>query len=49
MAVQRFITVEMSSAGRVLIVAHPDRNEGIRTISARKATHRERAHYEENS
>jgi uncharacterized protein len=46
---QRFITVGMSSAGRVLIVAHTDRNEGIRIISARKVTQREREHYEEKS
>jgi hypothetical protein len=44
---QRFITVGMSSVGRVLIVAHLDRNENIRIISARKTTQRERKHYEE--
>jgi len=44
---QRFITVGMSSAGRILIVAHADRDESIRIISARKTTHREREHYEE--
>src|SRR6266446_2129571 len=31
---QRFITVGMSGAGRVLMVAHLDRNENIRIISA---------------
>jgi len=46
---QRFITVRMSSAGRVLIVAHVDRNENVRIISARKATQRERKHYEEKN
>ena len=46
---QRFITVGMSSAGRVLIVAHTDRNENVRIISARKATQHERKHYEEKS
>jgi uncharacterized DUF497 family protein len=46
---QRFITVGMSSAGRVLIVAHADRNEIIRIISARKTTQRERKQYEEKS
>jgi uncharacterized DUF497 family protein len=44
---QRFITVGMSSAGRILIVAHADRDESIRIISARKTTHGEREHYEE--
>jgi uncharacterized DUF497 family protein len=46
---QRSITVGMSSADRVLIVAHVDRNENIRIISARKATQRERKHYEEKN
>lgn len=44
---QRFITVGMSGAGRVLIVAHADRGENIRIVSARKTTRRERKHYEE--
>jgi len=46
---QRFITVGMSSVGRVLIVAHVDRNENVRIISARKTTQRERKHYEEKN
>ena len=46
---QRFITVGMSSARRVLIVAHAERGESIRIISARKATQSERKQYEENS
>ena len=45
---QRFITVGMSSSGRVVIVAHMDRDENIRVISARKTTPNERKHYEEN-
>jgi len=45
---QRFITVGLSSAGRVLLVAHAERGDNIRIISARKTTQRERAHYEEN-
>ncbi len=44
---QRFITIGMSSTGRVLIVAHADRDENIRIISARKTTRHEREHYEE--
>ena len=46
---QRFVTVGMSSAGRVLIVAHVDRDENVRIISSRKTTQRERKHYEEEN
>jgi uncharacterized DUF497 family protein len=46
---QRFITFEMSSAKRILVVAHTERGKSIRIISARKATPREREQYEENS
>lgn len=46
-AEQRFITVGMSNVGRLLIVAHADRAENIRIISARKTTLIERRHYEE--
>jgi uncharacterized DUF497 family protein len=49
MAEGRFITVGMSSAGRVLMVAHADRDENIRIISARKTTAREREQYEEKN
>jgi uncharacterized DUF497 family protein len=49
MAGGRFITVGMSSAGRVLMVAHADRDENIRIISARKTTAREREQYEEKN
>jgi uncharacterized DUF497 family protein len=45
---QRFITVGMSSVERILIVAHTERGESIRIISARKTTQHERKHYEEN-
>jgi uncharacterized DUF497 family protein len=44
---QRFITVGMARTGRMLIVAHTDRGENIRIISARQTTRREREHYEE--
>jgi uncharacterized DUF497 family protein len=43
----RFITVGVASAGRVLVIAHKDRNENFRIISAREATRRERNDYEE--
>ncbi len=46
---QRFITLGTSSMNRILIVAHTDRDENVRIISARKATHRERKHYEEKN
>lgn len=43
----RFITMGMSQIGRVLIVAHTDRGEYVRIISARKTTRKERKFYEE--
>lgn len=46
---QRFITIGTSGAGRLLIVAHADRGENARIISARKVTRREREQYEEKS
>jgi uncharacterized DUF497 family protein len=46
---ERFMTVGMSRNGRVLIVAHSDRGQNIRIISARKTTLRERKHYEEEN
>jgi len=46
---QRFLTVGISNADRLLIVAHADRGEGIRIISARKTTPSERKHYEQKN
>ena len=43
----RFITVGMSQSGRVLMIAHTDRGNNIRIISARRTTRQERKHYEE--
>jgi uncharacterized protein len=43
----RFLTIGMSSHGRLLIVAHSDRGAIIRIISARELTARERKQYEE--
>ncbi|HET9409969.1 MAG TPA: BrnT family toxin [Candidatus Sulfotelmatobacter sp.] len=37
----------MSAGSRLLVVAHSDRQEAIRIISARVATARERKFYEE--
>jgi uncharacterized protein len=45
----RFITVGMSGAGRILLIAHTDRDECIRIINARAATQAERNDYEENN
>lgn len=47
-AEERFITVGTSKAGHVLMVAHTDRGESVRIISARKTTRRERKTYEED-
>jgi len=43
----RSITVGMSWSGRVIIVAHTDRGDNVRIISARTTTPRERRHYEQ--
>ena len=43
----RFVTIGASDQGRVLVVAHTERNDTIRLISARRATRRERAFYEQ--
>ncbi len=42
----RFLSVGMSSAGRLLVVSYTQRNGRIRLISAREATARERKTYE---
>lgn len=44
---RRFYTIGMSSMYRTLVVAHAERGENIRIISARLATRRERKSYEE--
>ena len=45
---QRFITLGMSAASRVLVVVHLEDADRIRMISARKANQSEREDYEEN-
>jgi len=45
----RFVTVGVSQRGRLLIVAHTERNDTIRIISARRATRREREFYEQGN
>ncbi|MFZ4394331.1 MAG: BrnT family toxin [Kiritimatiellia bacterium] len=43
----RFITIGIARSGLVLLVAHTDRGENVRIISARKATRNEKRCYEE--
>lgn len=43
----RFITIGLSEQGKLLVVAHADRGDNIRIISARDTTHSERKLYEE--
>ena len=45
----RYLTIGTSRLGRLLIVAHADQGDGIRIISARQATRRERESYEEHA
>jgi uncharacterized DUF497 family protein len=44
---ERYITLGLSKAKRLLLTAHTERDEVIRIISARKATKNERRFYEE--
>jgi len=44
---ERMVTFGVSSSGRLLVVAHTERNNAIRMISARVATKQERQIYEE--
>jgi len=44
---ERFIVFGLSTSGRLLVVAHVERNDTIRIISARAATASERTIYEE--
>jgi uncharacterized DUF497 family protein len=44
---QRYLTIGSSPSGRILVVAHTDRGEAVRLISARPATPSERKFYEQ--
>lgn len=44
---ERYITIGLSKYGRLLLVAHTEREERIRIISARKATRKEEQFYAE--
>lgn len=43
----RFVTIGASPRGRTIVVVHTDRADRVRIVSARVATRRERAQYEE--
>jgi hypothetical protein len=43
---ERLITVGYSARGRLLVVCHAERREGVRLISARRATAGERKRHE---
>ena len=45
----RYIIIGISRFGQLLVVAHTDRGEKTRIISARKATQQEKRFYEEGS
>jgi uncharacterized DUF497 family protein len=45
---QRYVTIGSALSGRMLVVAHTDRGDAIRLISARLATPRERRFYEQS-
>jgi len=45
----RYITVGMSSRRRLVMVAHTERGERVRIISARELTQAEREAYEEET
>jgi uncharacterized DUF497 family protein len=42
----RFVTIGLSTNQRLLVVAHSDRDDRVRIITARRATRRERRKYE---
>jgi hypothetical protein len=44
----RFVTIGSSTRARILVVAHTERNDTVRIMSARRATRRERAFYEQD-
>jgi uncharacterized DUF497 family protein len=45
----RFLTIGMTDAGRLLLIAHAEQGETMRLISARLATRRERLRYEQGN
>lgn len=45
----RYVIIGLSRFGQLLVVAHTDRGEKVRIISARKATRQERRFYEQGN
>lgn len=45
----RYLTMGLSSSGRLVLVSHTDRDGAIRLISAREASRRERKDYEDGN
>jgi len=45
----RYVMIGISRFGQILVVAHTDREDKIRIITARKATRQERKFYEEGN
>lgn len=45
----RYIIIGVSQLGRLLVIAHTDRGEKVRIISARQVTSQERRFYEEGN
>ena len=43
---QRFVAAGLGSAGQLLVVVYAERKDEYRLISARRATRKERIHYE---
>jgi uncharacterized DUF497 family protein len=48
-AEERFLLLGVSHRGRLLVVAHTERDDTIRLISARRANRREQTAYEEEA
>ena len=46
---ERFVIMGVSHKNRILVVIHTERGDGIRIISARKATKKERSYYESHA
>ena len=44
----RLLLLGRSSSGRLLVISHTERGDRIRIINVRRATNRERKHYESN-
>jgi uncharacterized DUF497 family protein len=45
----RFIDIGLSASGRLLVISYTENDERIRIISCRKATPKERRHYEQRT